>query len=280
VSSNPKVASPPRQRTTTLVARREVAPGYHVLEFELSPSDAPIRAIPGHFAMVRGASWGTSPLLPRPMSLLTDGARPSILIKVVGEATARMARAVVGEPYELLAPLGVPFDVEGTIAEKKRPILVAGGVGVVPLIFLARAFEAKGVRPLSLYGGRTKNDLPLDDALAAAGDLEISTDDGSRGTKGRVTVLLERMLDDLRDQVVVFTCGPTPMMRAVSELCERAGVACIASLEAPMGCGYGVCLGCNVPKRADLGGGYLYVCNAGPCVDGTHVDWENFPKLH
>src|SRR5262245_63449515 len=104
--------------------------------------------------MVRPATWGRAPLLPRPMSLLTAGKRPSILIKVVGEGTQRMAHASSGEPYLLLAPLGRPW---GSRLAGHRPVLVAGGVGVAPLVFLAREMAAQ--RPLALYGGRTQADL-------------------------------------------------------------------------------------------------------------------------
>src|SRR5277367_5371175 len=103
--------------------------------------------------MVRSAAWGQAPLLPRPMSLLTSGDRPSILIKVVGEGTRRLAHASSGEPFDLLAPLGVPWH---PCPEGRRPLLVAGGVGVAPLLFLARDLAALGgPRPLVLYGART-----------------------------------------------------------------------------------------------------------------------------
>lgn len=258
----------------TLADRREVAPNYHVLTFDLPKDEPKIAARPGHFAMVHGANWGGSPLLPRPMSLLTDGSSPSILIKVVGEGTAKMACASVGEPYDLLAPLGKPFaDLEAG----KRPVLVAGGVGVVPLVYLAREMAKAGVRPIVLYGGRTKNDLPLDDALAEVADIRITTEDGSRGTKGRVTAILEQLFAESTTSLVAYTCGPNPMMAAVTALCEKSGVPVIASLEAPMACGYGVCLGCNVPSRD---GGYLYVCTTGPCVDATKIDWTKMGRLH
>jgi dihydroorotate dehydrogenase electron transfer subunit len=243
---------------------------YHVLTF-----DAAIPAAPGQFAMIRGAAWGQAPLLPRPMSLLTGGERPSILIKVVGEGTRRLAHASPGEPFDLLAPLGVPFSPP---AAGQRAVLVAGGVGVAPLLFLARELSAgpAGPRPLALYGARTSADLPLADELGRAAELRVATEDGSRGVHGRVTLLLEAALDELGSPaeeapVIVFTCGPEPMMAAVAAICCARGVACQVSLETPMACGYGVCLGCAVP-RAD-GSGYLYACTEGPCVDARSIAW-------
>jgi dihydroorotate dehydrogenase electron transfer subunit len=254
-----------------LLHRRDsIGIAYHVLTFDAAE---PLEVRAGQFAMVRGAAWGEAPLLPRPMSLLTGGHRPSILIKVVGEGTGRMAHASSGEPYELLAPLGVPWSA---CPADHVPVLVAGGVGVAPLVFLARelAGEARADRPLALYGGRTHHDLPLQEELASSCELRMATEDGTRGVRGRVTVPLERALDELaakKRAVKVYTCGPDRMMAAVARLCKARSVACEVSLETPMACGYGVCLGCPVPRPT---GGYLYACTEGPCIDAARVQWD------
>jgi dihydroorotate dehydrogenase electron transfer subunit len=258
--------SPRRLSRLPLQRRDAIGAAYHVLTF--AADEQPLAARAGQFAMVRGAAWGDAPLLPRPMSLLTAGDRPSILVKVVGEGTRRMAHASSDEPFDLLAPLGVPFH---PCPPSQRPVLVAGGVGVAPLLFLARALAAGGSRPLSLYGGRTDKDLPLDAELAAVSELRVATEDGSRGARGRVTVLLDEALGEIpAAEARVYTCGPEAMMAAVARLCERRGVPCEASLETPMACGYGVCLGCPVPRRE---GGYLYACTEGPCVDAATIAW-------
>jgi dihydroorotate dehydrogenase electron transfer subunit len=272
----------PRRLARLLLHRRDaIGAAYHVLTFA---ADEPIDARPGQFAMVRGAAWGDAPLLPRPMSLLTAGERPSILVKVVGEGTRRMAHASSDEPFDLLAPLGLPFSCSrdpGSAGHAAGspcppphvPVLVAGGVGVAPLLFLARELAAAGVQPICLYGGRTAADLPLDAEVAAVADLRVATEDGSRGARGRVTVLLDQALDELAAAgraAKIYTCGPDAMMAAVARACERRGVSCEVSLETPMACGYGVCLGCPVPRRE---GGFLYACTQGPCVDAAAVAW-------
>ena len=170
--------------TVPLLRRESMGEHYHVLTFDVP---RPVLAEPGQFAMLRGAAWGDAPLLPRPMSYLTAGATPSVLIKVLGEGTARMARAVTGEPFTLLGPLGNTWRAP---TAGRRPVLVAGGVGIAPLLFFARALKAAGSRPLALYGGRTARDLPLEDELAEAADVHLTTEDGSRGTRGRVTDVL------------------------------------------------------------------------------------------
>ena len=249
--------------TVTLLRRESIGGLYHVLTFDDPAGSA---ALPGQFTMVRGAEWGDAPLLPRPMSYLTAGTTPSILIKVIGEGTLRMGRAEPGEPFTLLGPLGEPWRAP---SPGRRVVLVAGGVGIAPLLFLARALAAAGgPKPLAIYGGRSARDLPLDDELRDLSELHVTTEDGTRGTRGRVTDVLGELLGPDRE---VFTCGPDRMMAKVAELCAERDVPCEASLETPMACGYGVCLGCPVPTTD---GGYLYACTQGPCIDARRVDWS------
>ncbi|MBI3201748.1 MAG: dihydroorotate dehydrogenase electron transfer subunit [Myxococcales bacterium] len=255
--------APHRSQVVAPLLRREsMGDAYHVLTFDVGRD---LGAAPGQFLMVRGAEWGDAPLLPRPMSYLSGGPTPSILVKVVGEGTTRMARAEPGEPFSLVGPLGVPWRAP---SPGRRPVLVAGGVGVAPLLFLARGLVAAGTRPVAIYGGRTKKDLPLDDDLALISDLHVTTEDGSRGQRGRVTDVLEALL---AEDVEVFTCGPDRMMAAVADICARRDVPCEVSVETPMACGYGVCLGCPLPAA---GGGYIYACTEGPCIDARRIDWN------
>jgi dihydroorotate dehydrogenase electron transfer subunit len=257
---------PKRNQVTLPLLRRESIGGlYHVLTFDHPEGSA---ALPGQFAMVRGAEWGDAPLLPRPMSYLTAGTTPSILIKVIGEGTLRMGRAEPGEPFTLLGPLGRPWRAP---SPGRRMVLVAGGVGIAPILFFARALAAEqpgGPKPIAIYGGRSARDLPLDDELTELTELIITTEDGSRGVRGRVTDVLGDVLGPDRE---VFTCGPDRMMAKVAELCAKRDVPCDVSLETPMACGYGVCLGCPVPTAES---GYLYACVEGPCVDARRVDWS------
>lgn len=253
----------PRSYSVVPLLRREsIGESYHVLTFEV-PNTAPAK--PGQFAMLRGIGWGKDPLLPRPMSYLSGGSTPSMLVKMQGAGTIRMAHAEPGESFAVLGPLGNgwrPHD------PTRRQVLVAGGVGVAPLLFLARELVAQGKNPVVLYGGRTARDLPLLDDLSELCHLEITTEDGSRGLLGRVT---DHLGSFLGPDAEVFTCGPERMMAKVAERCQISHVPCEASLEAPMACGYGVCLGCAVPT---VQGEYFYVCSEGPCVDAQRIAWE------
>jgi dihydroorotate dehydrogenase electron transfer subunit len=247
--------------TAPLLRRESIGEQYHVLTFDLPRG---VAARPGQFTMLRGAEWGDAPLLPRPMSYLTAGATPSVLIKVLGEGTARMARAEPGEPFTLLGPLGNSWHEP---ASGRTPLLVAGGVGIAPLLFFARALAESAVRPIALYGGRTGRDLTLEDELSELSDVHLTTEDGSRGHRGRVTDLLGDLLTERSE---VYTCGPDRMMAAVAAICAARDIPCEASLETPMACGYGVCLGCPVPTTD---GAYLYACMQGPCVDARRIAW-------
>lgn len=258
--------SAPRLVAMKLVANRAIGDAYRVLELDGDPGE--VRS--GQFAMLKCA-WSSAPLLPRPMSWLGVSPRPSVLIKVVGEGTRMMAAAAPGETLSVLTPLGRSFADAADVSGATRAVIVAGGVGIAPLLWLAEELAAAGAeRPIAVYGGRTSADLPLLSRLAAVSDVRVTTDDGSVGTKGRVTDALDAALE-ARPGATVFTCGPTVMMAAVARRAALAARRCVAALEAPMACGYGVCLGCVVPRT---GGGFLYVCSDGPCVDAAEVDWR------
>lgn len=254
---------PPRTLVQTHLLRREsIGNSYHVLTFD---ADAGLHPLPGQFTMIRSPEWGQAPLLSRPMSFLSGSPTPSLLVKVCGEGSARLGRAEAGEPFLLLGPLGTAWH---TPDPTRRQVLVAGGVGIAPLIFLAKGLVTSNRRPLLLYGGRTQRDLPLSDDAAEICEIQTTTEDGSRGHRGRVTDLLPQALGP---DVEVYTCGPDRMMAAVARMCKEAGVPCEVSLEAPMACGYGVCLGCAVPATE---GGYIYACVSGPCIDSKDIDWD------
>lgn len=248
-------------RTVRVAEVQDAGAGYAFLALD-DPGAPPAR--PGQFVMLKGA-WGSAPLLPRPMSILAATPRLEMLIKVVGEGTRRLCAARPGEAVDVVGPLGTAFQdpPDGSAA-----VLVGGGVGVAPLWFLAEEWRRRGLaRPSFLYGGRTAQDLPGAARIAEVATLHVATEDGSRGRPGRVTVLLGEALSP---SATVYTCGPTPMMAAVASACAEAGARCVASLEAPMACGFGVCLGCAVPRA---GGGYLYCCVEGPVVEAARVDW-------
>lgn len=246
--------------------------------------------LPGQFLMISPGPLGgaprTDPLLPRPMAVFRQrpcpddpgSTRVEILYKAEGRGTRLLADAVPGDRVTIVGPLGRSFP---PIAAGQTAVLVGGGTGVASLFELAQ-WAAQDASVHVLLGARSATDLM---GHAEFGSLEgvdvaVATEDGSLGTRGRVTALLEPWLEAAgsaasrgRD-TVVYACGPTPMMAACARLCAEAGVRCLVSLENHMACGFGVCLGCAAPTDAE---GYALVCRAGPVFDAATVRWEEMP---
>ncbi len=156
-------------------------------------------------------------------------------------------------------------------------MLVAGGMGVAPLIFLAeklkRIPKSKSQTTIVLIGGRTKNHILCANEFKKLGcKVLISTDDGSLGTKGRVTNLLENVLRKINDpnRAIIYACGPRPMLKGVATICEKFGNKGQLSLESHMACGIGACLGCIVQTQD----GYKRVCREGPVFNADELVLE------
>jgi dihydroorotate dehydrogenase electron transfer subunit len=284
-------APPLHQRATV---RRSQALGRNAYRLQLSVPRFP-PALPGQFLMLR-ATEGDDPLLPRAMAIYrVRRARGSVALEVIyrveGRGTALLAALSPGEPLWMLGPLGRSFPLPPPGA---RPLLVGGGTGIASLYFLAQHLRsrrasnnAKGREALSvLIGARTEGELLCRaDFRALGARVHLSTDDGSRGDRGPVTDLLERLVAEAhrrgRAFDIAYVCGPTPMMEAAWAVCERAGIACQVSLEGPMACGFGVCLGCAVPRKvADPSAPILsprdrvkLVCTDGPVFDAAELAW-------
>jgi dihydroorotate dehydrogenase electron transfer subunit len=236
-------------------------------------------ALPGQFVMLSPGALGavprSDPLLPRPMAVYRThagsggDARVEVLYKRSGRGTALLAEALPGQRVGLVGPLGRSFDPP---AAGERAVLVAGGTGIASVYELARGLTGRGAAVL--LGARSASDLMgVDDFAALDLELRIATEDGSRGEKGLVTELLERELA-AAGSPRVYCCGPTPMMRRCAGIAAARGVACVASLENHMACGFGVCLGCAAPLAA---GGYALVCRDGPVFEASRVAWEALP---
>ncbi|HEB90068.1 MAG TPA: dihydroorotate dehydrogenase electron transfer subunit [Deltaproteobacteria bacterium] len=239
---------------------------------------------PGQFVMigagVESAVVRRDPLLPRPMAVYRDpgplpgagGGEIELLYRVVGRGTALMAEALPGQSIPLVGPLGRGFPIE---AHAGPALLVGGGSGIASLYELARALRNAGRDVVVLLGARTRADLiGRGDFEELDVELVCTTEDGSDGILGRVTEPLAERLADRGAETTLFAVGPTAMMRACADLAEARSVSCLVSLENPMACGFGVCLGCAVPRS---GGGFSLVCRSGPVFDAREIDWEGLP---
>ncbi len=260
---------------TPILWNQPVAPGYYRLG--LACDHGFDTAKPGQFIMLR-IGIESKPLLRRPFSLLglireKDRVRGiEILYKVVGKGTRQLSGCRKGQRLSVIGPLGNAFRVPD---DCRQLVLVAGGVGVPPIRFLAQSLLEQGRsfdRCVVFIGGRTRDDLVCIGEFDLPGFLlDISTDDGSQGHQGVVTHSLQRALEQ-RSVDLVCGCGPLPMLRAVAAIAQTHGVACQVSIEAMMACGMGACLGCAVKVRDD-DTRYRHVCMDGPVFDANRLEW-------
>ncbi|MBI5523828.1 MAG: dihydroorotate dehydrogenase electron transfer subunit [Desulfarculus sp.] len=252
--------------------------GEGIFRLRLEAPDIAAMAQPGQFVMLR-VSHGLDPLLARPFSIHgVDGGDLFILYKVVGKGTRLLSLKRPGnKTLSLWGPLGKGFDLD-----MQRPVLVAGGMGIAPLAFAAQRLGSQGKEAPLLCGllstkgfeNLTGSISALVEATAERGRVTWATEDGSAGHHGLVTHLLESALSSFPDSSPcggVLACGPMPMLKAVAQICAQHKVPCQVSLEAPMACGLGACLGCVIPAT---GGGYVRACQEGPVMDAKAVDWE------
>jgi dihydroorotate dehydrogenase electron transfer subunit len=230
--------------------------------------------LPGQFIMAAPKTQQVvpSPLLKRALAVYSvkDGIEAAVLVKAIGEGTARLALMRPGHRADLIGPLGNGFDLEA--GRGTTNLLVAGGVGIASVFLLAEQLTLRGEEVHLLYGGRTAEDLVMLEDFEALGiPAAVATDDGSAGFKGFVTEALREHMKAFRtEELYLYACGPEPMLKAVATLSCTEGIRCQVSVEARMACGFGVCLGCSVNTRQ----GYRLACSDGPVFEAAELVWD------
>ena len=267
-----------------VITNTRLSEAYNVLA--LAAPEVARGAMPGQFVMLKTAA-GLDPMLRRPFSIfeiLRDASGRilglSVLNKRIGVGTTLLYDARPGDRIGCLGPLGRPFVPVDPPAEGW---MVAGGVGLAPFVTLAEALRARNTPMTLFYGARTAADLYYADLFARLGArLVLSTEDGSRGERGRVTTPLERALADRPSDrsVTIYACGPTPMMAAVAGIGARARRPVFASLEPVMGCGMGGCYSCVVPVHQGSRQHFVRSCLEGPVFDASAVVWQELRAGH
>ncbi|MBF0170151.1 MAG: dihydroorotate dehydrogenase electron transfer subunit [Nitrospinae bacterium] len=255
-----------------ITQRTGLAGGFFHLLAETDTPPGKVR--PGSFVMIRCAD-GTDPYLRRPMSVADfapDGARIGLLIQNVGRGTGLLAQKSVGDTLDVIGPFGTGLFV--TPEPGTKLWLVAGGTGIAPFLgYVENNDLSKSSAGTTLFlGARREELLFFRDRFAAATDLDVAlaTEDGSAGEKGFVTAAMERRLANGERPDLIYTCGPTPMMKGVAAFAKRIGARCMVSLENRMACGFGACLGCvqKVAGKED----YTTVCKRGPVFDAQEIE--------
>ena len=263
---------------------------YHMM---LKAPETSAHAKPGHFVHIQ---CNESIFMRRPMSIMRSDSKNKmieILYKVHGAGTDALSNKRIGEKIDLIGPIGQPFKMKGY---KKRPLLIGGGVGIPPMIFLAEHIKntTKNLNPLVLMGSEIPfpfknqpskiiiNEMPSDvtASMTLLEDWKIasrltSLKDYAGCFGGHVTELADRWLEkldpDQREEVEIFSCGPTLMLKAISKLAKKYNLSCQVSLEEYMACAVGGCAGCTVLIKTENGNEMKRVCVDGPVFEAKNV---------
>ena len=245
-----------------LIEKKEWAKSTYLL----LQSDEPLEEIKaGQFVQVR-VDDAQHTYLRRPISIHDvdyQNRTITLLVQRVGEGANKIADTELNDTLIIIYPLGNGF----TIPEKNQnAILVGGGIGIAPLYYLGKMLKEKGIEPQFLLGGRSKSDLIMLEDFEAVGKVYITTNDGSLGEEGFVTqhsIWKEKKFD------MIYTCGPKPMMMALTKMARENNIDCEVSLENLMACGLGACL-CCVENTIE---GHVCVCKEGPVININKLLW-------
>jgi dihydroorotate dehydrogenase electron transfer subunit len=260
-----------RQFQSQIVSNRQLGADF----FEMSLGwDAAFAGVPrpGQFLTVR-VSRDSAPLLHRPFAFAGfDGAAGtvSIIYRKRGRGTEILASRQAGETVDALGPLGNTFLADDSLAagNRQKTIIVAGGAGLGPILFLADHIKKIGIDAEFVFGCRSAALIP-DAAAFQDTNPQICTDDGSAGYRGNVVQYISANVG-LNENTVICACGPEPMLKGLCALAQSANAKTRVSLECVMACGVGVCMGC----AAHTANGYLRVCKEGPVFNGEDIAWE------
>lgn len=230
------------------------------------------KAKPGQFINIKCCD-GINALLRRPISICSvdkDKKNIDIVFQIKGIGTEYLSQKKSGDKVDLIGPLGNPFTV---LEEYKNIAVVGGGIGVFPLLYLLN--EIKDSKKSAFLGFRSKNFVVLKDEFKKACDkLVITTDDGSEGYSGLITEPLEEEIKNNKFDII-YTCGPTPMIKKVVDIANKNKIKCQVSLEQRMGCGIGACLVCACKTKSDDGWKYSHVCKDGPVFWSSEVIFDD-----
>lgn len=237
------------------------------VKMSLAPADGALLPpiAPGQFVQIAVETPGV--FLRRPISINdvdTSGNSITLLIRKAGKGTEKLMEMEAGDILNILLPLGNGFSTESP--QGSRVLLIGGGVGVAPLLYLGKVLKEHGLAPEFLLGARSESDLLELEEFEAVGNVYVSTEDASKGAPGFVTQ--NPVLNEKFDRF--YCCGPAPMMKAVASIARDKGVDCEVSLENMMACGLGACL-CCVEKTVK---GNVCVCTEGPVFNINSLTWK------
>ncbi len=256
-----------KQFYPTVQTNRPIARDFYEMVFNWDP--AANIPLPGQFFTLR-VTGQSVPLLRRPFAF--SGYDPqagsvSVIYQRRGTATQILAGKRRGDTLDVIGPLGNTFLPPES---DELPIIIAGGVGIGPMLFWTDRLIHDGFKPLFVFGARSK-DLVLQIDSFSAVDPKVCTDDGSLGFHGTTIDYLHQIDNQKLTKAVMYGCGPNPMLKACHQFAQEHGIMCQVSMEQVMACGVGACMGCVIKVVREPG--YARVCKEGPIFDSKDVIW-------
>ena len=256
------------EKSIKIISNRKITSDTYLMELE--SEELAEGSKPGQFLMVKVGN-STDPLLRRPFSICDTDSNGTvrILYRIVGKGTGILSSKKSGEFLSVLGPLGSEFKSPDP---GQKAILVAGGIGIAPVFLLSRRLKPGNFDFLT--GFKTSEEIIKAEDISGKQNLEVSiaTDDGSSGYSGRVTDLLEEKLEQNQKPVIIYACGPLPMLKQTALIAGKNKISCQVSIETFMACGLGVCQGCVV-KVNESETDYRRACMEGPVFDADKIEW-------
>ena len=253
-----------RQIQSEILQNKSLGDEFFELTMRWDPSHQPL---PGQFLTIRVSDL-PFPLLRRPFAFSRSdagGQSISIIVKIRGSATDILSRKKRGETLDVIGPLGNSFKDPDP---DRLPILIAGGIGLGPMLFYGSRLRQKGIVGTFIFGSRTTASIPGCEEFDSL-ETVLCTDDGSTGFHGTTADYLESLLGT--GSFELYCCGPLPMLRAISLLAHSKEIPCWVSMEQTMGCSMGACMGCVIKTRREPG--FARVCTEGPIFDSRELVW-------
>lgn len=254
-----------------VVSNTKLNDKYYLMEIECE--EFVNKAKPGHFMMVKAQQYDYlyDPLLRRPFGVCDiERGRFKILYILIGKGTNLLSQVKINSTIEFSEPLGNTFKYNGG----KKVAMVGGGVGIAPLLFLARYLKNQGAEIDLYYGGKTEDDiLMIDEFKKYCSHIIVTTENGKVGQKGIVTEPLQK---NILQYDKIYACGPKKMLEATTKIAVENKIPIEVSLDERMACGMGACLGCLIYLKNDSGEiEQKRCCVEGPVFDGSKIVWSN-----
>ncbi|MDC7235020.1 MAG: dihydroorotate dehydrogenase electron transfer subunit [Spirochaetales bacterium] len=252
-----------------ILSQKSIALGYMEMTFRW-PEESE-KPKPGQFLTIKIQEQPV-PLLRRPFALSgfdEEQKSASIIYQVRGTGTKMLAALKAGDPLDVLSPLGNSFSLP---AVDETPLLVAGGIGLGPILYFARELDKAGHSPVLIFGCREKSLIP-DLPPLTNGRIQFCTDDGSAGFHGSSVDYMNSLSSDETGNAKVYSCGPTGMLKACHDFALSRDLSCETAMEEMMACGVGACMGCVVELAEDQDRKYARVCKDGPVFQSRTIKW-------